>query len=85
MSTNMTGFRYLCVLVLWAKVASALEGLIGNEPLNTITFINQGVYAWRFHCFQNIAKYNDNLIESNIFLYYQSKCLIMYIFNIDVW
>ena len=33
MNTNMTGFRWfsknLCVLVLWAKVISALEGLSG--------------------------------------------------------
>ena len=32
MNTNMTGFRWfsknLCILVLWMKVASALEGLI---------------------------------------------------------
>ena len=32
MSTNMTGFRWfsknLCVLVLWTKVASALEGIL---------------------------------------------------------
>ena len=31
MNTNMTGFRYfsknLCIIVLWMKVASALEGL----------------------------------------------------------
>ena len=31
MNTNMAGFRYvfrnLCVLVLWTKVASALEGI----------------------------------------------------------
>ena len=32
MSTNMTGFRWfskkLCILVLWTKVASALEGFL---------------------------------------------------------
>ena len=27
MNTNMTWFKKLCVLVLWMKVASALEGL----------------------------------------------------------
>ena len=35
MNTNMTGFRWfsknLCILVLWAKVASALEGLSIND------------------------------------------------------
>ena len=35
MNTNMSGFRWffknLCILVLWTKVASALEGLNINE------------------------------------------------------
>ena len=26
-NTNMTGFKNLCILVLWTKVTSALEGL----------------------------------------------------------
>ena len=36
MNTNMTGFRLffkiLCILVLWTKVASALEGLSNLYP-----------------------------------------------------
>ena len=27
MNTNMKGFKHLCVLVLWMKVVSALDGL----------------------------------------------------------
>ena len=34
MNTNMTGFRWfpkkLCILLLWTKVASALQGLISK-------------------------------------------------------
>ena len=27
MNTNMTGFKHLCILLPWTKVASVLEGL----------------------------------------------------------
>ena len=43
MNTNMTGFRWfsenLCILVLWTKVASALEGLIMFPLLPLNVFI----------------------------------------------
>ena len=43
MNTNMTGFNNLCVLVLWTKVASALEGLKGE---NSVYWINsQGLFS----------------------------------------
>ena len=53
MSTNMTGFQFffqnLCILVLWAKVASALEGLssgcIVKSSYNVSTFCNVHSHA----------------------------------------
>ena len=35
-------FRYLCILVFWTKVASALEGLVDTEQL-AHTLISPGV------------------------------------------
>ena len=38
MNTNMTGFRCFCILVLWTKVVSALEGLT-CESVKVIMFL----------------------------------------------
>ena len=49
MNTNMTGFRcfieiIICVLVLWMKVASALEGM---KELREYMKVNNGTISLR--------------------------------------
>ena len=44
MNTNMTGLRWLfknllCILVLWAKVASAIEGLKCYQPQALVIYV----------------------------------------------
>ena len=40
MNTNMTRFKIVCVLVLWTKVASVLEGLIDARRIEKAVYLN---------------------------------------------
>ena len=81
MNTNMTGFRWfsknLCILVLWMKVASALESLKQVLSIMTFSAISRLYHDWPALNVEFKKKSTKTPIHKRFCLKYLSQSLIL--------